>query len=253
MAPAPCSFSGIDAYVQSAVAAFYVFKALFFHLYTMEYSFHKNSSKGVDRMEYMDIIIPKAVENLSLPDPQLRNYYVDLEKRTFWIDDEVNSYLLELIKHILYWNAEDKNKPVEKRKPIRLFFFSPGGDLDINYSLIDTIKMSKTPIIGINVGMCASAAAYIYLSCHKRLMFPHSYFIFHQGSGTLSGSYEQICAQMLDYQKQVEELSAFVLEHTNYTAEQVAEKIVGEWYVRKDEAIQNGVAHAIVDDISKLW
>ena len=204
-------------------------------------------------MEYMDIIIPKAIANQELPDPQLRNYYVDLEKRTFWIDDEIDSYLLELIKYIIHWNFEDRNKAPEKRKPIMLFFFSPGGSLDINYSLIDTIKMSQTPIIGVNVGMCASAAAYIYLSCHKRLMLPHAYFIFHQGSGTLSGTYEQICAQMLDYQKQVEELSSFVLEHTNYTEEQVTEKIVGEWYVRKDEAIENGVAHAIVDDISLLW
>ena len=41
--------------------------------------------------------------------------------------------------------ADDETKsgivPVEDRKPIRIFFFSPGGDLDINYALIDTIKM----------------------------------------------------------------------------------------------------------------
>ena len=71
--------------------------------------------------------------------------------------------------------------------------------VDINYALIDTIKMSKTPIIGINIGQCASAAAYIFLSCHKRYMLPHAYFILHQGSGTLSGTFEQICAQMEDY------------------------------------------------------
>lgn len=204
-------------------------------------------------MEGMNIILPKEVSNLQLPDPQLRNFYADLSNRSFWIDDEINEYLLELIKYIVQWNKEDAKISVAKRKPIRLFFFSPGGSLDVNYSLIDTIKMSKTPIIGINMGQCASAAAYIYLSCHKRFMLPHSYFIFHQGSGTISGTYEQICAQMLDYQNQVEELSEFMLEHTAYTEEEVANKIVGEWYVRKDEAVEKGIAHEVINNISMLF
>lgn len=204
-------------------------------------------------MEGMNIILPQEVSNLRLPDPQLRNFYADLSNRSFWIDDEINEYLLELIKYIVQWNKEDAKIAVEKRKPIRLFFFSPGGSLDVNYSLIDTIKMSKTPIIGINMGQCASAAAYIYLSCHKRFMLPHSYFIFHQGSGTISGTYEQICAQMLDYQNQVEELSEFMLEHTTYTEEEVANKIVGEWYVRKDEAVEKGIAHEVINKISMLF
>ena len=150
-------------------------------------------------MESMNIILPKEVANMQLPDPELRNFYVDLEHRTFWLDEEVTPYLLELVKYIVRWNAEDSCTPVEQRKPIRIYFFSPGGDLDINYALFDTIKMSKTPIIGINIGQCASAAAYIFLSCHKRYMLPHAYFILHQGSGTLSGTFEQICAQMEDY------------------------------------------------------
>lgn len=204
-------------------------------------------------METMNIILPKDVANMQLPDPELRNFYVDLDNRTFWLDEEVTPFLLELVKYIVRWNAEDTCTPVEKRKPIRIFFFSPGGDLDINYALIDTIKMSKTPIIGINIGQCASAAAYIFLSCHKRYMLPHAYFILHQGSGTLSGTFEQICAQMEDYQKQVEELASFVLEHTTYTEEAVAEKIVGEWYIRKDEALENGVVHDIVTDVSMLF
>lgn len=204
-------------------------------------------------MESMNIILPKEVANMQLPDPQLRNFYVDLSNRSFWIDDEINEYLLELIKYIIQWNKEDAKISIAERKPIKLFFFSPGGSLDVNYSLIDTIKMSKTPIIGINMGQCASAAAYIYLSCHKRFMLPHSYFIFHQGSGTISGTYEQICAQMLDYQNQVEELSEFMLEHTTYTKEEIANKIDGEWYVRKDEAVEKGIAHEVINDISMLF
>ena len=94
-------------------------------------------------MEYANIILPKAIENLALPDPQLANYYNSLEDRSFWIDSEVDSFLLEVIKYITYWNKQDRKTPIKKRKPIKLFFFSPGGELDVNYAVIDAIKASK--------------------------------------------------------------------------------------------------------------
>lgn len=203
-------------------------------------------------MEYASIILPKQLENLALPDPQLANYYKDLEDRSFWIDDEIDSCLLELIKYITYWNREDKNKSIKKRKPIKLFFFSPGGDLDVNYAVIDAIKSSKTPIIGINIGNCYSAAAYIFLACHKRYMFPHASFLYHQGSGQLSGTYEQICAQLEEYQMQVEELANYMAENTKYTTEEICEKIVGEWYIRKDEALEKGIVDGIISSIEDI-
>ena len=58
-------------------------------------------------MESMNIILPKEVANMQLPDPQLRNFYADLSNRSFWIDNELNEYLLELIKYIVQWNKED--------------------------------------------------------------------------------------------------------------------------------------------------
>jgi ATP-dependent Clp protease, protease subunit len=200
----------------------------------------------------LGIIIPRGVENLQLPDDSLLNFYEGLEHRVFWINDEINVYSLNLIHYIMKWNQEDLGIPVEKRKPIKLLFFSPGGDIDANYAIIDTIKLSKTPIVGVNIGQCASAAAFIFLSCHQRYMLSHSYFLFHQGSGQLSGTFAEIYAQMEDYQAQVEELASFMAKHTLYTEEEIAEKIVNEWYIRKDEAIEKGVCQKVIDNIDEL-
>lgn len=200
----------------------------------------------------LGIIIPRGVENLQLPDDSLLNFYEGLEHRVFWVNDEINVYSLNLIHYIMKWNQEDLGIPVEKRKPIKLLFFSPGGDIDANYAIIDTIKLSKTPIVGINIGQCASAAAFIFLSCHQRYMLSHSYFLFHQGSGQLSGTFAEIYAQMEDYQAQVEELASFMAKHTLYTEEEIAEKIVNEWYIRKDEAIEKGVCQKVIDNIDEL-
>lgn len=192
------------------------------------------------------------IENVQLPTPELLTFYKDKERRCLWIDDEINNLSLEICRLIIQWNREDENQPISNRTPIKLFFFSPGGDLDVNYTIIDTIKMSKTPVYGINMGSCCSAAAYIYLACHKRFMLPHSYFLFHQGSSQMSGTYGEIVAAMEAYQSQVNELSSFMKERTNYTLDEITDNIVGEWYVRKDEAIEKGVCHQIVDDIAIL-
>ena len=75
-------------------------------------------------MEYVEVQIPKEIANQSLPDPELRNFYLDLENRTFWLDNEVTPYLLELARYIVRWNREDKRTPIKKRKPIRIFILT---------------------------------------------------------------------------------------------------------------------------------
>ena len=205
-------------------------------------------------MDNITLNIPQPLENMNLPNPELLTYYSDLEKRIIWLEEEVTENTLEFVRKIIEWNREDEMNGLEPkdRKPIKIFFFSPGGDLDVNYALIDTIRLSKTPVYGINIGRCCSAAAYIYLSCHHRYMMNHSYFVFHQGSSQLSGNYNEVVAIMNDYQGQVAELSNLMKERTLYTEEEIMDNIVTEWYVRKEEALEKGVCHEIINDISVL-
>ena len=123
---------------------------------------------------YLDISIPANVENLQLPDPSLLQFYKNYDDRIIWIDDEITTMTLEYAKMIMQWNSDDKRAgiPVEDRIPIKVIFFSPGGDLEVNNCLVDTISLSTTKVIGINVGMAASSGCFIYLSCHERLTFP---------------------------------------------------------------------------------
>ena len=203
-------------------------------------------------MESMSFILPKEVANMQLPDPQLRNFYVDLEKRTFWIDDEINLYSLELIKHIIQWNREDKSKPIEKRKPIKLFFFSPGGGLDEQASISNIISLSKTPVYGYNMGVAASAAAYIFLSCHKRYMLKDAYFLFHKGSIGFQGNATDVLTLIEDYQNQLQFLVNKIVDKTSFSEEEVAANITQDWYVRSDLALEKGVVEGIVNSIEEL-
>ena len=163
--------------------------------------------------------------NLQLADPSLVQYYHDLANRSIWIDGEINVSTLDIVSKIIRWNREDKGKPIDERKPIKLFFLSPGGDLEIEEAVVSTIRLSQTPVWGIAMGMVASAASLIYLSCHKRFALPNAYLIIHQGSAQMGGNYDQMVAAMKDYEEQIERMTKFYIENTDYTEDEIRTNI----------------------------
>ena len=87
------------------------------------------------------ISIPEELFNVKLPNSYLLKYYEDLQRRTFWISDEVNDDLMyELSHYILKWNAEDRDIPEMDRKPIYLLINCQGGDLDAYASICSMIE-----------------------------------------------------------------------------------------------------------------
>ena len=190
--------------------------------------------------------------NLQLADPSLVQYYHDLANRSIWIDGEINVSTLDIVSKIIRWNREDKGKPVDERKPIKLFFLSPGGDLEIEEAVVSTIRLSQTPVWGIAMGMVASAASLIYLSCHKRFALPNAYLIIHQGSAQMGGNYDQMVAAMKDYEEQIERMTKFYIENTDYTEEEIRANIKTDWYVRGEELLERKLITNWVSTIDEL-
>lgn len=189
-----------------------------------------------------------------LPTGNSYEYFLGLKNREIWIDTniEVDEGITSVIKQIIRWNREDLGKSVKIRKPIIIYCFSFGGELDLCNAIIDTIRASKTPVYCVNAGRCMSAAAYIYISGHKRFTFKHSNFLFHQGSGSLDGNYAEISSQMEDYKKKVENLTDLMRKYTKYSEEEINKNITTEWYVSSEEALNNGVCDKIIDNIEEI-
>lgn len=210
----------------------------------------------MDKMTNGNIIIgiPEDIVNYQLPNPELLIYYKNLNNRVIWLDTGVDDMWLEYEKQIIEWNREDIGLKPEDRRPIKLMFFSYGGQIDINYSFIDLIQKSKTPIWGINMGQACSAACFIFIACHKRFAMPRSSYLIHQGGvdGGFSGTYEQVVAAIMEYRRQIEELGDYLLKHTKITEEVLEEKFASEWYLTAEEAVALGVADEIVNDIDDI-
>lgn len=206
-------------------------------------------------MDESEIVIgiTEDLFNVKLPNSYLLKYYEDLGHRTFWISDEVNDDLMyELSHYIIKWNREDKDIPEIDRKPIYLLINCQGGDLDAYASICSMIELSKTPVIGVAMGLVASAASLIYLSCHARLALKSSYFILHKGSAALSGDFDNIMNSIDDYKREVEKMANHILEHSNYTREEVESHIGRDWYIRAPEALEKGLVDQIITDINVL-
>lgn len=200
----------------------------------------------------MQIEIPSSVENLALPDPSLVTFYKNLEKRILYLDSEVDDNWIEFAKFILQWNAEDKGKPQEERVPIKLFFFSPGGCLDVNNMLIDVIRLSQTKVIACNLNLCMSAAAFIFLACHERLTMPRAQFLLHSGSAEgISGTAEQIQSYNAQYKKQIKQLKDYLVE-CGLPKKTVDTKMRGEWFLDANEAVDLGIAHKIITSLDEV-
>jgi ATP-dependent Clp protease protease subunit len=202
--------------------------------------------------EHYEIALPVLPDNatLQLADPSLVNFYTDLDNRIYWLSDEINNYTFDLVQYIIRWNREDKDIPVDERKPIRIIVDCPGGHLSVSETVSNIIKMSKTPVYGIALGYVASGASVIYLSCHKKFALPNSVFVLHKGGCSgVSGTYDEIVAFARDYEKQMETLIDFYITNTKYTEEEIEENIQTDWYIRTEEALQKGIVDELVTNI----
>ena len=191
--------------------------------------------------------------NLQLADPSLVNFYEDIQNRIYWLTEEIGEETLDLVQYITRWNREDRNIPIEERKPIRLIIDCGGGSLSVSETVSNIIKMSKTPVIGIALGFVASGASVIYLSCHHRYALPNTVFVLHKGScNGVSGTYDEIVSFARDYEKQIEMLMNFYIEHTGYTEEEIVENIQSDWYIRMEEALEKNLVEEVIEDIDIL-
>lgn len=200
----------------------------------------------------MEIAIPKSVENLNLPAPELVQYYEDLENRTIWIQGEIDGALLDLHSKIMKWNAEDKDVALENRIPIKLFIFSPGGDLAVTMNTVSMIRLSKTPVYTYNMGERFFGAFVLLIAGHKRFALPYSRAMCHLGSGIIGGDFNVADNAMKDYKAQIEMMKQFILDRTTIPAKTLSKKMTSDWYMNLSEQLANGVVDEVVEDMSVL-
>lgn len=204
-------------------------------------------------MENLLVQIPKDLENMQLPSPELINYYTDEKNRVFYIEDEIDEELLELSKMIIRINRKDKDIPFEDRIPIKIFIDTPGGDVSAMWSFIKIMDLSKTPIWTINMCQCYSAGCDILAAGHRRFALPGTSVLVHSGSCFYSGTQESAESMKKFGDKLTKNVVDYFLEHTKVDPKVFKKRAPFDWYMFEDEALENGIIDEIIEDIDVLF
>ena len=150
---------------------------------------------------------------------------------------------------IRFWNRRDEEEGlnIEERKPIKIYIDSCGGSLTDAFTIIDSIRMSKTPVITIATGCAYSAGFFIFISGHKRIAYPHASFLYHEGSATNGGTASQFRNFADFYDIQLTQLKQIVLDHTDIDEDEYNKHKKDDWRMTAEDAINYGIADEIAE------
>lgn len=151
-------------------------------------------------------------------------------------------------KIIRMWNYIDEDEMVEysKRHPIKIYMNSLGGDFNSMLTIMDAIKLSKTPVHTINTGVVQREAFFIYSMGHQRYAYPRSTFLYERDLKHLSDTSEQVDKYIIFYQRQLLDIKDLIIEKTKITENEYNKHLKGAWWMTADDAYKLRVCNDIL-------
>lgn len=144
----------------------------------------------------------------------------------------------------------DSDKPGEE---IKFYINSPGGVVTSGMVMYDTMKMLKSPVSTICMGLAASMGS-ILLSGGakgKRMIYPHGEVMIHQPS--LGGHFRGVSADLEIQAKQtkrVKDIGAKILaENCGKTVQQIMKDFDRDYWMDATEAIEYGIVDQVVEKL----
>ncbi len=185
------------------------------------------------------------------PDTQM--LYKKLEKLFFesrsiylWgiVDDRSSK---DIVSKLLLLEADNPGKE------IRFFISSPGGSVTSGMVVYDTMRLIKSPVSTICMGLAASMGS-ILLSAGekgKRFIFPHGEVMIHQPS--LGGHIQGVSADMEIHAEQIlrtKNMGAQILaDNTGQTVERIKKDFERDYWMDAQKSIDYGIVDKIIDKL----
>jgi ATP-dependent Clp protease protease subunit len=176
----------------------------------------------------------------------LRRKFLEERKLFFWgeVDDK---RCRQATEELLYLEA------IAPGEEITIYLNSPGGSITAGMAVYDTMKLISSPIRIVVVGLAASMGS-IFLSGGtkgRRFVYPHARVLIHQPliMGTMRGAAVDIHIQAQEMEKHRQELNKILAEASGQPIEKISQDTDRDFYLNAEEAIEYGLADAIVEDV----
>lgn len=185
-------------------------------------------------------------DELMMLNKKLEKYFFERREVYLWgvVDDKSAR---ETVSKFLLLEAD---KPGEE---IKFYINSPGGVVTSGMVMYDTMRMMKSPVSTICMGLAASMGS-ILLSGGvkgKRFIYPHGEVMIHQPSlgGYIRGVSADLEIQAVQTKK-VKEIGAKILaQNCGKTMEQIMKDFDRDYWMDAKGAIEYGIVDGIIEKI----
>jgi ATP-dependent Clp protease protease subunit len=184
--------------------------------------------------------------DLGMLSKKMEKYFFESRSVELWgpVDDRSAREVVTKLRLL------DADKPGEE---IKFFINSPGGIVTSGMVIYDTMRMLKSPVSTLCMGLAASMGSILLSGGVKgrRFIYPHSEVMIHQPS---LGGYMQGVSIDLEIQakqtKRVKEVSARILaENCGKKIEQIYKDFDRDYWMDAKEAIEYGIVDHLIDKL----
>jgi len=139
-----------------------------------------------------------------------------LDKKLYKKSMELNGYQPEIVVHIK----------------------SEGGDIFAGLSGMDHIKACWCHVTTVADGLCASAATFLLMGGHYRMMRPSAYILIHQLSSEFWGKYEDMKDELKSCEKFMKIITNIYKENTKIPSKKLDTMMKRDIYLTFDDCMK---------------
>ena len=177
---------------------------------------------------------------------RLEKYFFQTRSIYLWgvVDDKSSK---DVVTKLLLLEADDPGKE------IKFYISSPGGAVTSGMVVYDVMRMIKSPVSTICMGLAASMGSILLSGGTKgrRFIFPHGEVMIHQPS--LGGHIQGVSADMEIHAEQIlrtKEMGAQILaDNTGQTIERIRKDFERDYWMDAQKAIEYGIVDGIMDKL----
>lgn len=175
------------------------------------------------------------------------DYGIDVESSTVYMfGDIADGTLYDLVlrmRAVLHMRSEEK-----KNDPLNIVINSDGGDVYEALGMIDFIQSLNVKVNTICRGRAMSAAALLLCAgTGVRAASKNSTIMFHEISSGIYGKSSDMKANVQHTEKLEEILVKIICDNSNKDASFWKEKILKDYYLSPEEALELGVIDSIIE------
>ncbi len=179
-------------------------------------------------------------------DAFLQRRFLDERKVFLWgqVDEDSAKSVVEKFLYL---------ETIDPAKDITFYIDTPGGSITSGMAIYDTIKLIKSPVKVVVMGMAASMGS-ILLSAPKkgnRYVYPHARVLIHQPliTGRMVAPAVDINIQATEMERLRDELNQILADASGQPLEKIAHDTDRDFYLTAQESIDYGLADHIVTKI----